>query len=300
MAQFLPDSAPRWKFQAWMHFIVLIWGFSGSLGRLISLGAAELVWLRMSIAALALGLFITATKQWQRIGRRDFLRMAGLGLIIVVHWFTFFEAIKLANVSLALACLSTGPLFGAIIEPIAFRRRIQSQEIILSIGVIAGMLWILGAVEGQGLAIFYGLFSAFLASIFSVSNARMVQRIKASNISFWELFIGAMALAIWFTLDGEAINIIQRTTALDWFWLAQLGLICTAMAFMVSIHVMRKLSPFTLLITVALEPVYGILIALAIFGEGEAMSPGFYGGVLVILAMVSLNGWLKRRRTIVS
>ncbi|MGY8965295.1 MAG: DMT family transporter [Flavobacteriales bacterium] len=295
---FLSQSSSRWTFIFWLHVIVLIWGFSGSLGRLIALGSLELVWLRTAIASIALiGFMLMRSRPLVLPPFRDCIRLAGLGVLIAIHWLTFFECIKQSNVSIALACLSTGPLFVAIIEPIAFKRRIASSEVLLAVGVLSGMLLALGNLQADMYAIALGISSSAIVSLFAVSNAFLVKRIPSDVISLWELGVAALALTLVLLYRGEVVGVLSQTSAMDWGWLLILALVCTTFAFTVSVQIMKRLTPFTVVLTVALEPVYGILIALAIFGETEAMSSNFYVGVLAVLAMVGMNGWLKRTKS---
>ena len=159
------------------------------------------------------------------------------------------------------------------------------------------MLLALGNLQADMYAIALGISSAAIVSLFAVSNAFLVNRIPSEVISLWELSAAALALTFVLLYRGEVVGVISQTSAMDWIWLLILALVCTTFAFTVSVQIMKRLTPFTMVLTVALEPVYGILIALAIFGETEAMSPNFYLGVLAVLAMVVMNGWLKRTKS---
>lgn len=296
---FLSQSSSRWTFIFWLHVIVLIWGFSGSLGRLIALGSLELVWLRTAIAAIALIAFMLMRRRPLVLPPlRDCIRLTALGVLIAIHWLTFFECIKQSNVSIALACLSTGPLFVAIIEPIAFKRQIASSEVLLAVGVLSGMILALGDLHAEMYAITLGIISSALVSLFAVNNAFLVNRLPSEVITLWELGAAALVLTLVLVFRGDAMVVLQETHTMDWVWLLVLALVCTTFAFTISVQVMKRLTPFTMVLTVALEPVYGILIALAIFGETEAMSSKFYLGVLAVIAMVAINGWLKRPKSL--
>ncbi|MEY2971764.1 MAG: DMT family transporter [Schleiferiaceae bacterium] len=291
------DHDPVGIHHAWMHFIVLIWGFTGVLGRLISINALDLVWHRIALAVVFLGLY-------QRIlgGRIQRVPDARLGwtlalngIVLMIHWVTFYWAIKLSNVSLTLACLSTGPLFTAFLEPLFFRRRLAWTEVLVSFGVVVGLLMVVGSVEGQGLAIAVGLTSSALSALFSVLNGRIVRNMESASISFWELLAGLAGLTAFLGLTGDLGGTLRAPSPSDWAYLALLASFCTAFAFVQSVRIMRYLSPFTVVLTISMEPIYGILLALLVFGSDEAMPLLFYLGFAVVLGMLLLNAALQRR-----
>jgi drug/metabolite transporter (DMT)-like permease len=292
------DQDPVGVHYAWMHFIVLIWGFTGILGRLISVGALDLVWHRILLAILFLWAYQQLSKnRIQGIPSRKLGLMLGLnGLILMVHWVTFYAAIKLSNVSLTLACLSTGPLFAAFLEPIFFKRRLQWSEVGLGFGVVVGLLMVVGSTKGQGLAIAVGLISSVLSALFSVLNGRIVHQMDSTSISFYELLAGFGGLSLYLLLSANIMDTVSAPTRSDWIYIAILASFCTAFAFVQSVRIMRYLSPFTVVLSISMEPIYGILLALLIFGSSEAMPPLFYGGFAVVLAMLLVNASVQRRR----
>ncbi|MDG1252367.1 MAG: DMT family transporter [Schleiferiaceae bacterium] len=291
------DDSPLWVHHLWMHFIVLIWGFTGALGRLISIDALPLVWYRIFFASGFMLLYALLTRKKFTLPPKDLVLPLVLNsAIIVIHWITFYHAIKLSNISLTLACLSTGPFFTSILEPLFFKRRILPAEILLGGGVVAGMLLLFGSVEGQNIAIAIALLSSVLSALFSVMNGRIVKRMPPLDISFWEMSLGVLMLSIFLWSRGQFIPSILSPVGSDWFYLVLLATFCTAFAFVQSVRIMRYLSPFTVMLTIAMEPVYGILIALLLFRDSEAMTPGFYVGVGMILAMLLTDAYVKRRK----
>ncbi|MEY2753163.1 MAG: hypothetical protein RLZZ570_1109 [Bacteroidota bacterium] len=291
------DHDPVGIHHAWMHFIVLIWGFTGVLGRLISVSALDLVWHRIVLAVVFLWAYQRVLGgQLQRIPNR---RLTGTlilnGLVLMVHWVTFYAAIKLSNISLTLACLSTGPLFTAFLEPLIFRRKLAWSEVAVSFGVVVGLLMVVGSVQGQGLAIAVGLISSALSALFSVLNGRIVRDMDAASISFWELLAGLAGLSLYLLATGALDATLSAPNPKDWAYLALLASFCTAFAFVQSVRIMRYLSPFTVVLTISMEPIYGILLALLVFGADEAMPPLFYAGFAVVLLMLLANAWVQRR-----
>jgi len=291
------DDSPIWVHHLWMHFIVLIWGFTGALGRLIHVEALPLVWYRILLAAFFMYAFVLLTKKRFRLPPRELWGTLSLNAaIIVVHWITFYHAIKISNISLTLACLSTGPFFTSLLEPLFFKRRILPGEILIGGGVVAGMVLLFGSVEGQTTAILVGLTSSILSALFSVLNGRIVKRMPPLDISFWEMSLGVLLLSIYLLVTGDLTSAVLAPSGSDWFYLVLLATFCTAFAFVQSVRIMRYLSPFTVMLTIAMEPVYGILIALLLFAESEAMNTGFYLGMAVILVMLAADALLKRQK----
>ena len=292
------DQDPVGVHFAWMHFIVLIWGFTGILGRLISVGALDLVWHRLLLAILLLWAYLKFSKnRLQGIPSRKLgLLLCLNGLILMMHWVTFYAAIKLSNISLTLACLSTGPLFAAFLEPIFFKRRLQWSEVGLGFGVVVGLLMVVGSTHGQGLAIALGLMSSVLSALFSVLNGRVVHQMDSTSISFYELLAGFGGLSLYLLLSANMLDTLGSPTTSDWIYIAILASFCTTFAFVQSVRIMRYLSPFTVVLSISMEPIYGILLAQLIFGSSEAIPPLFYGGLAVILTMLLVNAWMLRRR----
>lgn len=293
---------PNDKLRSYLHFhlIVFIWGFTAVLGELITLDAVPLVWYRMLMASFFIFLWIKWKKKKLFISRQTLLVMIFAGVVIALHWLTFFGAIKASNVSITLAVLSTGAFFTSIMEPIFYKRKIIWYEIIFGLIVIAG-LYIIFKVETEYLiGIALALISAFLSACFALINGKLAKREDASVISFYELSTGAAAISLYliflsfFGENGAGFNAeFFSVSNSDWWYLFILASVCTAYAFIASVAVMKHLSPYTVMLTINLEPVYGILLAFLIFGSEEKMAPGFYYGALLILSTVVMNGIIK-------
>lgn len=283
-----------------LHFIIFIWGFTAILGALISIEAIPLVWFRMMLASFFLFLFIKIKKRSLVIDRKTLLKFIIGGTIIALHWITFFLAIKSSNVSIALITMSTGAFFASLIEPFFFKRRISKLELFLGLLVIVG-LFIIFKVEGNYiLGITYGLISSFLSALFSVINGLLVRKNNHVIISFYQLLFGTLFITILLFVTGKFSIGFFRLSFNDWMYLIILGSICTAYAFSASVKVMKVLSPYTVMLSINLEPIYGIILALIIFGDKEKMSSEFYYGALIILLSVVLNGLIKNRKQLIS
>jgi drug/metabolite transporter (DMT)-like permease len=276
-----------------LHLIVFIWGFTAVLGALISLDALPLVWWRMVLAVAFIFVYLRIKKIPINIPKKTLLVFLIAGLVIALHWLTFFKAIKVSNVSVTLACLSTGAFFTSILEPILYGRKVIWYEVLFGLIVVAG-LYIIFQVEGDYLlGIILALSSAFLSALFSVINGKFAKEYDASTISFYELSGGILFLSIFLLFSNGFTAEFFNLKLSDLAWLLLLSSVCTAFAFIASVKVMKFLSPYTVMLTINLEPIYGIILAVLVFQEKEKMNPSFYVGALIILSTVVLNGILK-------
>ena len=215
------------------------------------------------------------------------------GILISLHWVTFFLAIKVATVSVALATMSTGAFFTAILEPILYKRKMIWYEILFGLMVIIGLLIIFKVETQYAYGIGLALISSFLAAVFSLINGKLVHVAPPSLISFYELGAGVVFLSIYLTASGAFSSSFFHLSSDDWIFIFILASVCTAYAFIASVKVMRHLSPYTVMLTINLEPVYGIILAFFLLGKEEKMSPLFYLGAGIILVTVIANGMLK-------
>lgn len=277
-----------------LHFTVLIWGFTGVLGELITVSALHLVWYRVLIAAVSLVLYYLFTKRSLLVPKDQLLQYLGVGMIVGLHWVLFFHAIKVSTVSVTLVTLSSVTLFTAILEPIINRKRISIADVIVGLVIIFGIYLIFKFEFKYFWGIVYGLSCAFCASIFSILNARMVKKGSPTTITLYEM-VGAwigVSLVMLFTGDFDEQMILSQS---DLLYLLLLGVVCTAIAYVLGVAIMRELSAFTVALTTNMEPVYGIILALLIFGQKEAMSTGFYFGAVIVLAAVFVYPYLKTK-----
>ncbi|MES2410512.1 MAG: DMT family transporter [Bacteroidota bacterium] len=282
-----------------LHLIVFIWGFTAVLGALISLDALPLVWFRMLFAVGFIGIYIYFKKLSIRITPKVLLQFVFSGLIIALHWFTFFHAIKISNISITLACLSTGALFASLLEPILYGKKIVYYEVFFGLLVVVG-LYIIFKVEGSYLwGMLTALTSAFLSALFAVINSKLVQKHDPTVISFYELSGGVIFFTFLLLANQSFSADFFMLSPKDFMYLMILSSVCTAYAFIASTGVMRYLSPYTVMLTINLEPIYGIILAVFIFEDKEKMSFEFYIGAAVILLTVILNGIIKSRKKLI-
>lgn len=281
-----------------LHLTVLVWGFTGILGALISINAVQLVWYRVGIATVTLFLYFVLSKTNFRIPRRQFLQFFFTGSIVAIHWIFFFHAIKVANVSVGLICLSSVTLLTAILEPLLKKQPISFEDIFVGLLIIIGIIFIFKFETGYTFGIIVGLLSAVAASLFSTINSKLVQHNNPSVIGFYELLGAFFWVSIYRIFDKSLLIEQFNLSVSDWIYLLILGTICTALAYVAGVGVMRTLSAFRVALITNLEPVYGIILAVAIFGEKEKMTGGFYFGSLLILSAVFLYPIYKRRKNL--
>lgn len=273
-----------------LHIAVFLWGFTGVLGRLISLNEGWLVWWRMLITAIALWLYFFFSKQIQRISLRDFFKIASIGTILAMHWLLFYGSIKYSNVSIALTCLATTGLLSAIIEPLFFRKRIDITEILLGTFALAGIVIIYFSNLQFSIGIYIGLLSSLATVIVSVLNKKIVSGYTPQVITLYQLTGGFLGLTLMMPLYNLLLHSrIQIPQELDWLWLVILAVFCTVFTFILYISALKKLSAFTINLTLTLEPIYGIVLAFAVFSENKYLSDYFYIGFALILIAVILQ-----------
>tara|TARA_R110001592_G_scaffold95401_3_gene274901 strand:+ start:2338 stop:3252 length:915 start_codon:yes stop_codon:yes gene_type:complete len=278
-----------------LHLIVFIWGFTAILGALITIDAIPLVFFRMGLAVLFIAIYFLIKKKSFYLDKTGVLKFLFTGIIIATHWIFFFKAIKVSNVSVALVTMSTGAFFTSLIEPIFFKRKIKLLEIVLGLLVIVGLYIIFNFESQYQLGIFYALIASFLGSLFAVLNGLFIKRYDANRISFYQLLFGVLFVTVYLLINNRFSIAFFDLSNLDWMYLVILSSICTGYAFIASVKVMEYLSPYTVMLTINLEPIYAIILALFIFGDKEKMNPEFYLGAGIVLGVVLLNGIISNK-----
>ena len=276
-----------------LHLIVFIWGFTAILGALITIDADFLVWYRMLFAALFLGTFLLIKKIPFEISFSAVLKLIFVGLLIALHWVTFFESIKVATVSITLSVFSLGAFIASILEPIFYGRKVLWYEVFFGLVIIAGLALILQVEINYLHGMLLALVSIVLGVVFTLFNGKLIAHHEPSVIAFYEFLAGFLFISIYFLFKGSFTMESFVLTPKNWLLILLLASICTAYAFTASVKVMRRLSPYTVMLTTNLEPVYGIVLAYFIIGGKEKMSAEFYIGALIIVITVILNGIIK-------
>ncbi|MBT7817149.1 MAG: DMT family transporter [Polaribacter sp.] len=288
----------RFKNYLLLHLIVFIWGFTAILGALITIDAIPLVFFRMGLAVIFITIYFLFKRKSFYVDKKGLLKFLITGIIIALHWIFFFKAIKVSNVSVALVTMSTGAFFTSLIEPIFFKRKLKLLEIILGLLVIVGLYIIFNFESQYKLGIGYALLSSFLGSLFAVLNGLFIKKYSASSISLYQLLFGTLFVTFYLFLNNSFSISFFSLQKSDWIYLLILSSICTAYAFIASVKVMKYLSPYTVMLTINLEPVYAIILALFVFGDKEKMKPEFYLGACIVLGVVLINGIIKNKSLI--
>jgi drug/metabolite transporter (DMT)-like permease len=297
---------PRLKDFIELHFVIFLWGFTAILGKLITIPAVELVALRTLITALALGAIIYKFRTPFRLGGNKVFKIVGVGLLIAAHWILFFAAARVSSVSICLIGMATCSLWTAFLEPLFTKSKIKPHEILLALLILVGLYIIFrnetefNSMLGLGMAIG----SALLASIFTIINAKLAKQIPSTTITFYEMIGACLGTVLFFPIYTayfvESGQLNFSLIPMDWVYLLVLTLACTVYAYTAGVRLMQRISAYTMNLTVNLEPVYGIILALFIFDEGEQMSSGFYFGASVVLLSVFiypvLDSYAERRK----
>ncbi|QJX47487.1 DMT family transporter [Hymenobacter taeanensis] len=281
-----------------LHFIVLLWGFTAILGKLISVPPVELVFWRTLLASVGLAVLLLARKQPWQIPAGEAVRLLGVGVLVAAHWITFFLAARLSSVSVCLAGMATLALWTSFLEPLLLWRRIRLYEVGLGLLTMVGLYLVSQAEFDQMAGLLVAILSAGLSALFSVLNVKLVKRHAPLRLTFYEMSGACLSIALFFPVYGRyftnGTGLQLALHGFDWLWLLVLAGGCTVYAFSTSVELMRRLSAFVINLTINLEPVYGILLAVLIFGSQEKMSIGFYMGTLVILFSVLIHPVIER------
>ena len=286
--------APRTRSLLLLHGVVVIFGFTGILGKLISIEAEPLVFWRVTLGGLTTALYLLLRKKWVAWDVFSALKAGGIGWIVAAHWVTFFASIKASSVGLALTMLATAPLFVGLIEPVVYKRKLAWRELAVAAVVFLGIALVFQAEQDQTLGILLGLASSLLAAVFSTLNGVMVRQHDPINLSAVELLSASLGMGLWLAVQQQFDATLFSLSSADWLWIGLLAVVATSFAFMVSIQVLKDLTPFESAMAINLEPIYAIVLAYFLFGE--RFSPGFYVGATLVIGAVFLDTLLRARK----
>ncbi len=286
----------KFKYHILLHLIILMWGFTGILGKIIQLDPLPIVWYRVMIAVVSLGIILPLLKRSLRIhSLNEFLWLALVGIIVAVHWVTFYISIDLSTASLGILCLSTTTVHVAWLEPLITGRKFSWIELGLGLIVIYGIYFVSSDFNAQDYeALAYGLVSALMAALFSVLNGKLAQTMPPTKITFYEMAIALVFLTLLLLGKGELNADLFDLTLSDVLWLLFLGLLCTSFAFLVTVALIKRLGAFTVSLSINMEPVYTIVLAIVLLNENAIVGTQFYIGASIIVVVVLMNGVLKR------
>jgi drug/metabolite transporter (DMT)-like permease len=273
-----------------LHLAVFLAGFTGILGRLISLNEGMIVWYRLLFTAITMWVLFSSFRKIHKIPLTDILRISAVGFIAAMHWVTFYGSIKYANVSVALVCFSMVGFFTALFEPLILRRKINRAELFLGLMTIAGIYVIFHFDSQYKTGIIIGLISAVMASLFPIFNRQFLQRINVETMLAWQQTGGLITLSLLlpFYLQRFPVKSFLPGTE-DLVWLLVLSWFCSVIAFQFSSNALKHLSAFTVNLTFNLEPIYGILLAFIVYRENKLLSKWFYIGFAIIVAALIIH-----------
>ena len=279
---------------------VLLFGFTAILGDLIQLSAVMIVWWRVLITCISLLYFVQFGLKLKSIPKDKVFKFLGIGILVALHWITFYGAIKLSNASVALICFASTSLFTSFLEPAILGRSIEKLQVIMGLMVIPGMWLIVNTVESSMMnGIYVGLLSALLAAIFSTLNKRLIDDADSYSITFLELGSAWIFISLLIpVLIWNGTDIQFWPVGSDWIYLVVLALLCTTLAYILSLRALKHVSAFVANLTINMEPVYGILLAIVLLNDHKELSPRFYIGVVLISAIVFSYPLIKKRLNI--
>jgi drug/metabolite transporter (DMT)-like permease len=282
-----------------LHFIVFLWGFTAILGLFVTIPAIEMVIYRTLTAAIGMGVLILIVKQNFKLPAGYFPKLMFTGFVVALHWITFFMSARVSNASVSLVGIATGSLWASVLDPLLTKRKIRGYEVLLGLLVIVGLYVIFSFDFDYPLGLALGVFSGFLSALFFALNQRLGRNVSAYQITFYEMagaFLGAVLyLTLHSSLLDTSYQINFKATWTDWVCILILALVCSVYAFSVSVELMKRLSVFFMQLTLNLEPVYGIVLAVLIFGKTEKMNLQFYIGTCIILLAVAGYPILKKK-----
>lgn len=275
-----------------------MWGFTGILGVLISINAEELVWYRLVIASISLAVFMYFMKRPFKVSsKKRLFGLIGVGVFVGLHWLTFYQSIKLSTASLGIICLSTTTIHVTWLEPLILKKKFNVFEFLLGICVVPGIYLIADDFSGEEyLALTIGLVSALLAALFAVFNARFVEEDRPSVITLYEMLSATIVMTIILLFQGKMNADLFQISQSDFLWLLFLGIFCTSLAFLLVVQIVKALGSFTVSLSINLEPVYTIILAIIILHENDSLGFSFYLGAGIIFAVVVTNAILKAPR----
>jgi drug/metabolite transporter (DMT)-like permease len=279
-----------------LHAAVFLAGFTGILGRLITLNEGMIVWYRLLLTALTMWILFALMKKLKKIPLIDILKIGAVGFIAAMHWVTFYGSIKYSNVSVALVCFASIGFFTAVFEPLILRQRINWTEMLLGLITLAGIYIIFNFESQYKTGIIIGVISALLASLFPIFNREFLKRINVETMLTWQQTGGLLGLSILLPLYLHWFPGRFVPTFSDFGWLLVLSWLCSVIAFQLSSNALKYLSAFTVNLTFNLEPVYGILLAFIVYHENEFLGKWFFVGLGIILFALVIHIFLLRKK----
>lgn len=280
-----------------LHFLIFLWGFTSIFGVLITLDPILIVWFRLLIAAILIFVFLFLIyKDSLRLSNSSFFNFFIGGLLISIHWYLFFYSIKISSISLTLSILSTASLMTSFLEPVFYKRPFRIHELVFGLIAVVGLVLIFGIQYENYFAILISLICTLLSVLFSILNGYLIKNHSSFQISFYEILFGLIITSLIILFSDIQFPLLISIKFTDWIYIFILGSLCTAYAFVASTYILKFISPYTMMMSLNLEPIYGIIFSLIIFGEKEYMSIQFYIGAGIIFLGVIGNILYKYKK----
>ncbi len=282
-----------------LHFIVFLWGFTAVLGKLVTIPSVEMVFYRTLIAAFGMGVVMILASETFKVETTDLIKLLATGFIVAIHWLTFFGSGRVSNPSTSLVGFATCSFWAALIEPLAKGKKIHPLEVGLGVVVLIGLYIIFSFGFQYPMGLFLGIMSGLTAALFSVINSKMISRVTANAITFYEMIGATIGVLLFFPVYKQSWAVDSTLQLIpepmDWVYICIMAWACSVYAYAAAINLMKKLSVFFIQLALNLEPLYGILLALLVFGQQEVMGLNFYIGTIIILSAVASYPYLKKK-----
>lgn len=276
-----------------LHIAVFLAGFTGILGRLITLNEGMIVWYRLLLTAVTMWILFGLMKKLRKIPVIDILKITGVGFIAAMHWVTFYGSIKYSNVSVALVCFSAIGFFTALFEPLILKKKINKVELLLGLITLSGIYIIFHFDTQYKTGIIIGIISAILASLFPIYNREFLKRINVETMLTWQQTGGLLVLSVLLPFYLQKFPTDSFIPGLENLgWLLVLSWFCSVIAFQLSGNALKRLSAFTVNLTYNLEPVYGIILAFMIYKENQFLSKWFFVGFGIIAVALIIHVYI--------
>ncbi|MCJ0741976.1 DMT family transporter [Pedobacter montanisoli] len=273
-----------------LHIAVLLAGFTGIFGRLVTLNAVLISWYRMMLAGIILVLLALLSKQKFNISLKKQIQIGAVGAVLAIHWVFFYGSIKYANISVGVVCFALSSFFTAVLDPLLSKRRIAIQEVLLSGISVLGIGLIFGLDSTYRLGIFLGMISSLFSAVYTILNKKLAEQYTGKTIQLYQMTWGFLGFSLLMPLFAFIFKVDRYLPTLkDLFWLLILVVFCTILMYVFILNALKKISAFTVSLSFNLEPLYTIFLAIIIYHENHELSLAFYAGLLLIVLSVALQ-----------
>lgn len=280
-----------------LHFAVLLAGFTGVFGKLISLNEGLLVWYRVFFSSIILFLILKLFKISTNIKLKKKFDIAKIGMFITIHWVFFYASIKYSNISIGVVCYCLTSFFTAIFAPLINRSKFSLSELGLSLITLFGISLIFHFDSSYQLGIILGVISSAFAALYTIYNEKLVRSFDSRVINYYQMLGGTVGLGILlpFYLYFFPVPTILPSLK-DVYYLVVLASFCTVGLYVLFAESLKHISAFTVNLSFNLEPVYAIILAFLFFNESKELNMSFYIGLCFVIISVLLQTMISFRK----